>query len=242
MEDVLAVLQSVKKSVVPTKICVVDHSPNPEFREVTAKFRNAVYVHDANNPGFGAGHNRALSTLSNVQSTYHLVVNPDITYESGVLLVLKDFMDKHNDVGVVMPKVVYKSGRIQRLVKKEPRPADLIFRRFFPGLMTSRNDNYEMRSYQYDKVIEAESISGCFLMLRRSILNDIGMFDERFFMYLEDIDLIKRIRSVSKAIVYPGVLVVHGYEKGSYSSVKLTYAHVISAVKYFSKHGWFPLW
>ena len=67
----------------------------------------------------------------------------------------------------------------------------------------------------------------------------MGLFDQRYFMYLEDYDLVRRIHKVSKTIFYPYVSVLHGHEKGSYKSVKLLFIHMKSAVKYFNKWGWF---
>ncbi len=95
-----------------------------------------------------------------------------------------------------------------------------------------------MRFSGYDKIMQVPSLSGCFMMLRTDILKKTGGFDERFFMYCEDLDLCRRIGSLSKTVFYPGVTVIHNYEKGSYKNVNLLKYHIISAVKYFQKWGW----
>jgi hypothetical protein len=82
-------------------------------------------------------------------------------------------------------------------------------------------------------------LSGCFLLARTSQLEKIGGFDERFFMYMEDIDLSRRSLRHFKNIFYPHVTIQHFYEKGSYKSRKLTIIHLISAIRYFNKWGWF---
>jgi len=82
------------------------------------------------------------------------------------------------------------------------------------------------------------NISGCFMLLRSSLISQVGGFDERFFMYCEDVDLGRRFHKVSKTVHYPHEQVYHDYEKGSYKKPKLLWYHIVSAVKYFNKHGW----
>ena len=83
------------------------------------------------------------------------------------------------------------------------------------------------------------SLSGCFMFMRVDVLRKIGGFDERFFMYAEDLDLSRRIGTVSDTIFNPNIIVMHGYDKGSYKSWKLLRFHIFSVFKYFNKWGWF---
>ena len=77
------------------------------------------------------------------------------------------------------------------------------------------------------------------MFLRVSVLKDVGIFDERFFMYLEDIDLCRRIHRNFKTIFYPHANIIHRHEKASFKSIKMRLVHVISAFRYFNKYGWF---
>ena len=77
------------------------------------------------------------------------------------------------------------------------------------------------------------------MFLRRASIEQTGLFDERFFMYMEDVDLCRRIGERYKTAVYPYVAVQHEYAKGSYKDLKLLAYHLQSAVLYFSKWGWF---
>jgi GT2 family glycosyltransferase len=87
--------------------------------------------------------------------------------------------------------------------------------------------------------MEVPYLSGFFMFLRIEALNYVGLFDERFFMYPEDIDLTRRIHKYYKTIFYPYTEIVHGYERGSYKSFKLFYIHIVNIIKYFNKWGWF---
>ena len=82
-------------------------------------------------------------------------------------------------------------------------------------------------------------LSGCFMLLRSEALKKVGLFDERFFMYPEDIDLTRRIREHYRTIFYPHVSVIHNHAQGSYKSKKLLWIHIINLIKYFNKWGWF---
>ena len=95
-----------------------------------------------------------------------------------------------------------------------------------------------MQFTNYDKEMEVPALSGCFMFLRVDVLKKVGMFDERYFMYAEDLDLCRRIGEVSHTMFYPAVSVYHAYEKGSYKNKKLLKYHICSVIKYFNKWGW----
>ena len=108
----------------------------------------------------------------------------------------------------------------------------------FRGIQEKLDKKFELHDMGYNRTIEIPSLSGCFMFLRTDILRKVGMFDERYFMYAEDLDLCRRIGEVSKTMFYPNVSVYHEYEKGSYKNKKLLKYHICSIVKYFNKWGW----
>ena len=77
------------------------------------------------------------------------------------------------------------------------------------------------------------------MFIRAEVFEKVGIFDERFFLYLEDVDYSRRIHSQFKTIYFPEVSIIHSHKKGSFKSPKLMIIHIISAIKYFSKWGWF---
>jgi GT2 family glycosyltransferase len=87
--------------------------------------------------------------------------------------------------------------------------------------------------------MEVPHLSGCFMMLRTAVFETVGLFDERFFMYLEDVDYSRRVHTRYKTVYYPEVSVYHQYHKGSYKRWRNLKYHIVSAVKYFNKWGWF---
>jgi GT2 family glycosyltransferase len=202
----------------------------------------ALVVSPAANLGFGAANNLALEKLQPL-SRYHLFMNPDIEFTHGAMGRLCAFMDEHPDVGLVMPRILYPDGSEQRLCKRLPTPFDLFLRRFLgkfgKSVFRTRWDSYEMRDVDLTVTREVPSLSGCFMFVRTSVLEDVGAFDERYFLYMEDLDLCRRIGRRHRTAFYPDVTVRHGYTKGSYASARLLSYHLASAIQYFNKWGWF---
>ncbi len=91
----------------------------------------------------------------------------------------------------------------------------------------------------FNNEFELPVVSGCFMFCRSKALKEVNGFDDRFFMYFEDVDLSRRIGENYKNLYLPGVKITHGFNKASYKSLKLMKAHIASAVKYFNKWGWF---
>ncbi len=223
-----------------SRILTIDNSPTDFLRESVQR-SGGEYCHVPENVGFSEGHNRAISQLLPA-SRYHLIVNPDITCEPQVVDSLFDFMERNIDVGLAMPRVVFPDGREQHLCKLIPNPIDLFMRFALRSLDTSflkrRRDQYELRHLEMDVPREVPCLSGCFMFLRSSALRDVGLFDSRFFMYMEDVDLCRRVGEKYKTVFYPYVSVTHAYAKGSYSSMKLFGHHLTSGIRYFNKWGW----
>lgn len=238
-------LKSIEQSTLPPyeyDVMVVDNSSKDNTPDIIAsKYPGFSLVH-SKNIGYGAGHNKAIRLISR-NADYHLVMNPDVYFGEDVLRKLIDFMDKHPEIGLVMPKILYPDDQIQYLCKLLPTPFDLIGRRFIPGFLKpvfkKRFDHYEFRDRDYNRVMQVPHLSGCFMMLRTEVFETVGLFDERFFMYLEDVDYSRRVHTRYKTVYYPEVSVYHQYHKGSYKRLRNLEYHIISAVKYFNKWGWF---
>ncbi len=200
------------------------------------------YIFNDENFGYGAGHNIAIK-LARGKSRYHLILNPDVEFNPEIISKLYDFMQANSDVGQVMPKVLYRNGDTQYLCKRLPAPADLFVRRFIPKslkfLLNKYLSKYELRNRDYNNMMDVPNLSGCFMFIRTSVFDSIGQFDERYFMYLEDTDLCRRINKYYRTVYYPSVHIIHGYQKASYINRKLLLHHLQSGIRYFNKWGWF---
>lgn len=219
------------------KLYLIDNSPTDEIRKIYNDER-IEYIFNNENIGYGAGHNIAICKSLNI-SKYHLILNPDIYFEEGTLQQLYEFMEQKPEIGLVMPKVLYPNGSIQFLCKLLPTPFNLIIRRFIPIFSNKINNTFELRFANYGNIMDVPYLSGCFMFIRTDALKRAGFFDERYFMYLEDTDLSRRIHKFYRVVYYPEVFVYHRHEKGSYRDWRLLKCHIISAIKYFNKWGWF---
>ena len=130
---------------------------------------------------------------------------------------------------------------IKYLCKLIPTPFDLIFRRFVPfrELKQKIQERFELRFTGYNRIMNVPYLSGCFMFFSIRALNDVGLFDERFFMYPEDIDITRRMHERYKTIFLPEVTVYHNHAKESYQSLKMLWVHVKNMILYFNKWGWF---
>jgi len=239
IERLLDLLECLSRVSLKKKILVIDNTDGGEA-EKSIRNSDAEYIKTDRNLGYGAANNIAIDEW-NRRSTYHLVSNPDISFREGTIEKLFRYMEKNTDIGLAMPKVFYPDGRIQHLCKLLPRPRDLFVRRFLPfrKALERRNRVYELRFTGYDRTMDVPYLSGCFMFMRSAVLREVGGFDDRYFLYLEDTDLSRRIHSRYRTVFFPGAEIVHHYQKGSYRNKKLLWNHTVSAVKYFNKWGWF---
>lgn len=237
-DEVKALVSSLRSNPTVKRIFLIDNS---KTRDDDYLGLDVTYVFNDINLGYGRGHNIALrQTLYDKMSPIHIVMNADVHLEPEIIDNIVAYMCQHTDVAMLMPKVYYPNNKIQYLCRLLPTPIDLFGRRFLPKrFMRRRVERLEMRHTDYNKIIEVPHISGCFMTIRTEVLEKSGLFDERFFLYLEDVDLTRRISRWGKTIFYPKVHIVHKHNRGSYNSFKLLIRHITSAYKYFRKWGFF---
>lgn len=222
--------------------CVVVNNGGAEEACKFAALLGFCCIQPGRNLGFGCAHNMALHMLRSLAAPYHLILNPDISLETGTLSKLALVMDTLPQVGILMPRVLYPDGSIQYLCKLLPTPIDLFLRRFavgpWRGLFEKRMFKYDMKYFDYSRPVYVPVLSGCFMFTRRAVIESIGGFDERFFLYMEDTDLCRRVGNSSRLLFWPWITVVHGHAQGSYQNLYLLRLHIRSAIAYFNKWGW----
>lgn len=237
---VRTVLESSIDTVID-HIYVIDNSPTDSLRELVCSLSPKIeYIYGQGNVGYGAGHNIAIRKGMEIGAKYHVVVNPDIQLKPGVVKELAAFADTHENIGMMMPNVIYPDGQQQYLCKLLPTPIDMFGRKLLPdSIIAPRNNKFEMRKTGYKDIRNAPNLSGCFMFLSMETIKQVGLFDDRFFMYFEDTDLIRRIHKVSKTVFYPKVSIIHNHAREHSENKHLLKISIISTIKYFNKWGWF---
>ena len=153
---------------------------------------------------------------------------------------MHDFMVAHPPVGQMMPRVVNLNGTQQYLAKRLPTPLDVFGRRFLPACwMEKRNRRFELRDHDLMRPLNAPYLSGCFMMLRTKAAVEAGLFDERYFMYPEDIDLTRTIHRNWLTLYNPQWTITHAHARGSYKNIHMLRIHIQNMCRYFNKWGWF---
>ncbi len=227
----------------PIHLIVVDNNSDKGYLKDLKESFCAQFIQSGSNKGFGFAHNIGMKNTPFCD--YYLALNPDILIPEGTIERLVEFMDKHSEVGLVSPKILNEDGSIQYVNKQLPTIFDMFARRFLPSFIQrisfikKRMDHYIMLDKGYEDIQEVPYITGCFMLFRKSVLQKINGFDEKFFMYLEEADITRRVNQEGyKSVYYPYVSVTHKWKRGSYNNFKLTFITIISAIYYFKKWGW----
>lgn len=205
-------------------IWVVDNaSGDYSVKLAKQNFPHIHYIENKENLGFGAANNQALRQIIN---EYILILNPDTKVEKNTLPFMVDFMEKYPDVGAATCKALKSDGEL-----------DLSYHRGFPTPWASflyyflKNDRlYHLKGRDMGKAHEVDAISGSFFLTRKSVLDKVGLFDEDYWMYAEDLDLSFRIKKAGFKVMYvPDVQVVH--LKGVSSGLKEHSQEITTATK-----------
>lgn len=221
------------------KVYVSDNSENDSLRSLCEGRDKVEYVFNGANLGYGAGHNVAIRKAQKEGTTYHLVINADVYFDKGVIPALTEYMDTNQDVAMAHPKVLYPNGELQYTVRLLPSPKTLIFRRFMsPAAVEEMNYTYLLKFADHDKEMNVPYHQGSFMFFRVSCFDKVGMFDERFFLYPEDIDITRRMHKHYRTMYFPKVSVIHKHMQASYKSKEMLKVHMINMIKYFNKWGW----
>lgn len=190
-------LYSVRAAVegLVTEMFVVDnHSEDGSIEYLRPKFPEVIFIENTNNPGFSNANNQAIR-----QSTgkYVLLLNPDTVIGEHILHHLYTFMNNHPDAGGIGVKMLDGHGRFLAESKRSyPSPWVSFCKLFGLSKLFPHSKWFSAYSLLYlneDKQHQVDVLSGAFMLLRREVLDKVGLLDETFFMYGEDIDLSYRI-------------------------------------------------
>jgi hypothetical protein len=200
---------------------------------------DSACIHNNPNIGFARAHNQILAS---VNSCYHVICNPDISIAADIFTPMAKFLENHSEIGLCCPKFLNPDGSIQFLNRRFPTVLDLFLRRMVPAalkrLFKHRLEFYDMREVGYDHSYDVPFVSGAFMFCRTQVLKEVGGFDERFFLYFEDVDLSRRVQNHGYRTVYfPEVCVTHVWERLAHKNWRGSLMFIKSAYKYFRKWG-----
>lgn len=231
-------LESLDSDIV-SSIYVIDNSRRNYIRDTVAQYPKTTYI-PSENVGYGAGHNKALiHTLENSTIKAHLVVNSDVRFNPGILKSLADELDNNPAIGILHPMIFNSKDELQFTARALPSPFDLILRRFIPlSFFKKSRERYLLKHLDHSRTINAPNLQGSFLFISKTALEKCGTFDERYFMYPEDIDLTRRINEKYLTLYWPKVKIYHFHRQASYHSLKMLRIHIVNMIRYFNKWGW----
>lgn len=199
----LASIEKVKNEA-EIEVFVADNaSTDGSIEKAKKEFPKVNFVDTGGNLGFGKAHNIVLKKL---ETEYVLILNPDTEIEKEVLKKTLDYMEENKDVGMLTCEVVLPDGKV-----------DLTAHRGLPTPWASflyfvlKNDSlYHLSKKNMNEPHEVDAISGSFMLTRKSVLDTVGLFDEDYFMYAEDIDISYRIKQAGyKVIYFPLAKILH---------------------------------
>ncbi|WP_319502264.1 glycosyltransferase [uncultured Draconibacterium sp.] len=238
-------LHSIEKALqnVQGEVFVVDNnSVDGSAQLITEKFPTITFIQNTENLGFSRANNQAIRKAN---GKYVLLLNPDTVVEEDTFEKVISFMETHPDAGGLGVKMIDGKGVFLPESKRGlPTPWVAFYKIFglsklFPK--SRKFGKYHLSYLSRDEVQEIDVLAGAFMLLRKSVLDKVGLLDESFFMYGEDIDLSYRIQKGGyKNYYYPETTIIHykgeSTKKGSLNYVKVFYnAMIIFAHKHFSE-------
>lgn len=192
------------------------------------------------NVGYGRGHNLSISAAT---SDYHLILNPDVTLTQDALSLGLRYMVENPSVAALSPAVHDGEGHKQYVCKRYPSVFDFLLRGFAPQgikrVFNKRLANYEMRELsEQEPSTGIPIISGCFMLFRTAVLQSVGGFDARYFLYFEDFDLSLRVHEKGTLAYLPTMHITHLGGDSASKGLRHIAMFVRSGVLFYNTHGW----
>ena len=219
------------------EIFVVDNaSTDDSLQRLEDYFKDKVkFIASAENNGFAAGNNQA---LRQAEGKYQLLLNSDTIVWQDTLTDIYEYMEGNPDVGACGCRVILEDGELDKACKRSFPNVKNSFFRLFHIPTNSKDDDYNLTDLPDDEIYEIDCLTGAFMFMRKDALDEVGLLDETFFMYGEDIDLCYRIKHGGWKIVYYGKSKIT-HLKGASSKKqksKLIYEFYRAMYIYYKKH------
>ncbi len=242
-------LETVRASEgVAFEVCVVDNASTDGSAEMVAEeFPGVHVIRSPVNGGYAYANNLGLRFFgfalpqADPRPRYVLLLNPDTEVPPDALARMVAFMDAHPEAGAAGPKIVRPDGSLDLACRRSfPTPEVAFYRfsglsRLFPR--SPRFARYNLTFLDPDQTHEVDSVVGAFMMVRREAIMQVGLLDESFFMYGEDLDWAYRIKQAGwKIYYYPAVVVLHVKRASSRMSPRARYEFNRAMWVFYRKH------
>ena len=236
----LQALESIFESAgPPTEVIVVDNaSADGSAEAVRTRFPQVLLIANTENIGYAHGNNQAIRSA---RGTYILLLNPDVILPRGGLARAVEFMDYHPRAGALGVRQVHPDGRLQRSVRGFPSPASVLWEllglaRIFPN--SRRFGAYRMTWFQYDQETEVDQPMGTFLLLSSKAIKDVGLLDEVFPIFFNEVDWCLRCKRAGWKIYFtPDVEIVHyGGASTMQVGAAMAWESRRGLLKFYAKH------
>lgn len=223
------------------EVTVVDNASSDGSAEMVAsEYDDRVcLVSNPENRGFGAAHNQSIARSN---GRYVFLLNPDCRMlDPNALSNMVSYLDENTDIGMLGPRVLNPDGSLQYSARRYPTPFAAVFRHTILGRLFPNNRfvrEYMMIDWSHDEVRDVDWLSGSALMVRRETFERIGLLDEGYFMYVEDVDWCRRAHEAGwRVIYYPMAAVTHRIGAASdQNPVSMIKQHHRSMLRYFLKY------
>ena len=221
----------------PTKIRVIDNaSPDGTAAMVGREFPEIELTVNSRNLGFGAANNLALREL---EAEYVLLLNPDTEVPAGALESMLELMEAHPKVGIAGPRLEQADGSFDHASRRSfPTPLSALGHFTGIGRRLSSGKLAEYRAPGVERG-PVDAVNGAFMLIRATALRDVGLFDERYWMYMEDLDLCYRFAQAGWTTWFePSVTVRHikAGTSGKHRSLRLNYAFHYGMFRFYRDH------
>jgi len=225
-------------------IYVVDNaSADGSLEKLEEDFQDEVedglveFIANPENRGFSQANNQAI-TLSSSQ--YVLLLNSDTVVQGDCLEKCLDYMAGDKEIGALGCKILLPDGKLDKACRRSfPTPTVSFYRMTGLSLLFPRSKRFGRYNLSYldeNGTYEVDSLSGAFMLVRREAIDDVGLLDEEFFMYGEDIDWCYRIKQAGWKVVYYGDANITHYKGGSGRQSKALYEFYNAMRLFYNKH------
>ncbi len=240
-EDLVRCLRSIEENRprAEFEIIVVDNaSSDGTVAHIKHDFPDVTIIANKENRGFAAGNNQGIKKS---RGQYLLFLNPDTIVHPLSLDVLMNFMDGNSDAGACGPKLLNEDGMTQPSTRRFPTFRGALYRHTafrFLWIFRSEYEKLLMKDFNYDGQVDVDQLSGAALMVRRSVIDHVGIMDENFFMFYEEVDLCYRLKQAGwRSVFIPDAVITHlGGRSASQISVMNHILMLTSLLTFFRKH------